>query len=858
MVRKDSLSVCVDMTLFMFSGNGNVLVEPEEADNVVANHGVSSSFINNLIAVFPDSYQPTVCNEPQTVTKEPSFTSSQTLELVPRTESFQSVTETMNNLVNDLERTETTVKGKQNIEIKKSETVIHICNQASIGEDKGEGEQKDKYDSSSGSSSSDESDYKVAEEMPLDTEETKRNISTLNIELSTQPEPNHDNHMASVTLNPIYIERAPDNSKTETPALDTNGSVEGNSPEAVLDKAVVSGGSAAGFNLLTSIFPQSIVEQVMSLVKKPTTVKRKSRVLSTKVVKTHTRPKKMSKPTKQNSLNKANNSAEIKVENNEILKTNETVDKQKIMLEQSLESDKKDVGVKSETLSSVQTKKEKDTKAIQRNNLQDNPQTNRESELENDFKSLKSNNTNTKSLEHQPCASIQEHTTSLEHNWESSQEHNRKEIETLEQPSEHKIRHTQSLQQPRESSGEHNLKVLSAEIPEQPKDPLIIKSASRANEKQIQLIANVEKDNSDKPAQTPSLKADDSRKPLKKTEHIADKEARINSTEIQSELGNIIQHVISEPAAADVSHYSTHIKDQNPNTLQGPIRNSDNIDQTPANTPLLESAKPLHDASEQAPDAPKKAKTSKIPVLRQRSVSKPDSKPTEFKPEQIPVRSGIPQPIPSIIKEPNKMIQSEALENDRTMALETVENERHSSPDDEIVTSGNPLKVCIASTKASSFESTTSSKQCSYTRSLDNNDSDSSVSDSNVDELLSLSSYEDECEFADDDDNLKKSNTQVLNTEFNNHADFESVSETDESCDEDEEYDTNEEEDDVENETSNSNKGLEFKERLSTDLNFKVKEPSRIESIEVSMFSMCDLRICGWILTFYTKAPFLD
>lgn len=73
----------------------------------------------------------------------------------------------------------------------------------------------------------------------------------------------------------------------------------------------------------------------------------------------------------------------------------------------------------------------------------------------------------------------------------------------------------------------------------------------------------------------------------------------------------------------------------------------------------------------------------------------------------------------------------------------------------------SPYKKSLTSLKKSSFESSTSSKQLSYTKSLDLDDSESSVSDSNVEELLDPSTDEDNYEdFEEEYEEIPESDTE--------------------------------------------------------------------------------------------------
>ncbi|XP_064212943.1 E3 ubiquitin-protein ligase lubel-like isoform X3 [Tribolium castaneum] len=155
----------------------------------------------------------------------------------------------------------------------------------------------------------------------------------------------------------------------------------------------------------------------------------------------------------------------------------------------------------------------------------------------------------------------------------------------------------------------------------------------------------------------------------------------------------------------------------------------------------------------------------------------------------------------------------------------------------------------LSSFRNSSVESTTSSKQLSYTKSLDN-DSDSSVSDSNVEELLDPSTDEDSYEDFEEYDGIEESDTEDYN-EFDkkkakiaNELDINLAqisarveelttslgrkNEFDETCESEEEYvsEESEEEDEEEEEDDDDDEDNQI------DLNIEVKQPSEIELME--------------------------
>ncbi|CAH2007149.1 unnamed protein product [Acanthoscelides obtectus] len=153
-------------------------------------------------------------------------------------------------------------------------------------------------------------------------------------------------------------------------------------------------------------------------------------------------------------------------------------------------------------------------------------------------------------------------------------------------------------------------------------------------------------------------------------------------------------------------------------------------------------------------------KPSKIPLLRQSSL-KADLKPSISK---IPVKTNQPTTLQKA-EEIEKELDVVMKVKEKPVAKKDSSNERTSDDAEDLVTSEEEPKdkktTKLALTKKSghkdSFESNaSSSKQCSYTKSLDQDDSESSVSDSNIDELLSSDEYD---EFDEDYGDVFESNT---------------------------------------------------------------------------------------------------
>lgn len=181
---------------------------------------------------------------------------------------------------------------------------------------------------------------------------------------------------------------------------------------------------------------------------------------------------------------------------------------------------------------------------------------------------------------------------------------------------------------------------------------------------------------------------------------------------------------------------------------------------------------------------------SRIPISRQRSVSKTEQKPEEqIHTSKIPIKSTQPLKLSSAaqkVSEANKQVENvitPEFVNSASIVLKSsaplkavfrdvpLANQKSAEIANEMVNSVQIVKdlnrkISLAQgrslSKKSSIDSTTSSKQLSYTKSLDN-DSDSSVSDSNVEELLEPSTDEDSYEEFDEHDEVVESNTEDYN-----------------------------------------------------------------------------------------------
>lgn len=324
------------------------------------------------------------------------------------------------------------------------------------------------------------------------------------------------------------------------------------------------------------------------------------------------------------------------------------------------------------------------------------------------------------------------------------------------------------------------------------------------------------------------------------------------------------------------------------------------IDTTTIKPNILEPLTPIksttvvqlaQNSSKTVPVPPKRP--SKIPISRQRSNSKVESKPLEQPPSKIPVKASsvkavVTQKAPetpnayhtgeatpeftnsaSIVLKPGSVAQKGTLRNSTLQSQKSEEIASEMENSVQIVKDLN-RKFSMAQNKSlskkSSIDSTTSSKQLSYTKSLDN-DSDSSVSDSNVEELLEHSSdegsyeefgeYEEEIIESDTDDynnfereNLKSATELNINlsqisqkvdelTSNLNHekrTNFKKPnSYIEETCESSEDYLSEEElEDDDESEGSSENDDIKhLTEKLNNDLNVEIKQPTELELMQV-------------------------
>lgn len=290
---------------------------------------------------------------------------------------------------------------------------------------------------------------------------------------------------------------------------------------------------------------------------------------------------------------------------------------------------------------------------------------------------------------------------------------------------------------------------------------------------------------------------------------------------------------------------------------------------------------------------------SKIPVSLQRSVSKNDQKsPEATASSKIPIKSTVQTQIPKLSTVKPARTKHDVVAQDNIRKQPSGEQQEFTNSASIVLQNVESLKQNVASsswksndvademehsvqtikdinrqlmqqkpylTKKNSVESTTSSKQLSYTKSLDN-DSDSSVSDSNVEELLDPStdedSYEDIEEYEEviesdteeynqfDEQNIKSVNelninlsqinekVRELTSTLNNTDEKRKVyvkrhSYIEETC-ESEDYISDDDEQ-SEDETSEAEENLQEEVESKTDLNIEIKQPTELELMQVSL-----------------------
>ncbi|XP_066156039.1 E3 ubiquitin-protein ligase lubel isoform X2 [Euwallacea fornicatus] len=259
---------------------------------------------------------------------------------------------------------------------------------------------------------------------------------------------------------------------------------------------------------------------------------------------------------------------------------------------------------------------------------------------------------------------------------------------------------------------------------------------------------------------------------------------------------------------------------------------------------------------------------SKIPILsRQSSICRdePKSKPINTNGSKIPVR--MPSPPKDKLDETKsektcdkaasnynknqrsaKSLSPKLLDSNRPSTSKPSEilqkSSAQSSKDEDFIPNSKHLtkKISLSSFRTS-IDSNTSSKKQSYTKSLDNDDSSSSVSDNSIEELLS------DDEFNDDPDQVKR---ELIQSDLEEYKKFEEIAlelnheinknkiarcSIEETC-ESEDYDSEDDEIEVdETESSEGGRGEFIEDVIEADSGkelFKLerKEPSEIEVLE--------------------------
>ncbi|XP_017774762.1 PREDICTED: uncharacterized protein LOC108561373 isoform X2 [Nicrophorus vespilloides] len=228
---------------------------------------------------------------------------------------------------------------------------------------------------------------------------------------------------------------------------------------------------------------------------------------------------------------------------------------------------------------------------------------------------------------------------------------------------------------------------------------------------------------------------------------------------------------------------------------------------------------------------------SKIPISRQRNVNKEPLVTPKI--SKIPIRKTVS--VVNVSTNDSSTSEEELVSASSEDAMVTKHGETHQIAKDI----QNSMDTIKKFTKMNSMDSTTSSKQLSYTKSLDN-DSDSSVSESNLEELLSGESSEDYDDFEEEDENyvddgmgarLQELSEKVvqLTTELVENSiiyDEEEEDDDDEEYEE-EEYESGDEDDIVDDiiEEEEEEKFV-FTEQLTANLNVEIRQPTEREVME--------------------------
>ncbi|CAG9825410.1 unnamed protein product [Phaedon cochleariae] len=286
--------------------------------------------------------------------------------------------------------------------------------------------------------------------------------------------------------------------------------------------------------------------------------------------------------------------------------------------------------------------------------------------------------------------------------------------------------------------------------------------------------------------------------------HSSNNESPVESAEEHKQITNNEQQIVS--ASDEQTTGTDDMKDQHTDPFQilnegGTVVNTEvnetesaegingqaeSLQSTPTGEPMLDPTKPpristtVQMAQNKQMTIPVAKRPSRIPLPRQRSMSKSEPKsPVSPSTSRIPIKTfSLPRKLEKSdgnkSTEGNKEHTETPKQNLPSNALTTVsaENQEDGSKDEKAAndpTSQNSINVDVSTYKTNkmklscttknSFDSTTSSKQLSYTKSLDN-DSDSSVSDSNVEELLDPSTDDDSYEEFEDYEEVFESDTE--------------------------------------------------------------------------------------------------
>ncbi|CAH1139000.1 unnamed protein product [Phyllotreta striolata] len=242
---------------------------------------------------------------------------------------------------------------------------------------------------------------------------------------------------------------------------------------------------------------------------------------------------------------------------------------------------------------------------------------------------------------------------------------------------------------------------------------------------------------------------------------------QINNTNKDNKPDSNLTESDSPSSTTDMPSVNNR-KNSKPKTLNSKQDNQEELKIPPPKLDLNSSK------TETKPHEPPTKKPSRIPLLKRRSISLtntpiPQTSPAPS-PSRIPIRSTSlkqTKTLPTEVKDSRiftfdtNKVYTHKVQEYLNMLPEPTTDSKTDSP-----TAPKPeSKVKMLTTNRNSFDSTTSSKQLSYTKSLDN-DSESSVSDSNIDELL-----EDDDSFDDNRYHFE----QIVESESEDYDDIEQI-----------------------------------------------------------------------------------